>query len=115
MKRKLVCMAIATMLMLSVPVLAEDYHVGPVVSGNGYQIGAYAGGAANPTRTTVIDSTGLVSGTNGVKIATTSAAPTCNASLRGLLWLSPGGAGAKDNVVICAKDNTDTYGWRTIY
>lgn len=118
--RKTLILLIIFLVVFAVPVVAEDFNVGPVVSANGFKVGAYAGGDANTARTTVIDSTGNVTGvavsaTNGVKVGTTTAAPTCNSTTRGTLWNTPGGGGVKDNVVVCAKDNTDAYSWRTIY
>lgn len=41
--------------------------------------------------------------------------PACSVELRGQTWLLPGGAGEKDTYSICAKDELDTYDWRTIY
>lgn len=41
--------------------------------------------------------------------------PTCDSSSRGKFWATQGGAGVADTVAVCAKDNTDTYAWRTIY
>jgi len=46
----------------------------------------------------------LITGTKG----------TCDATLRGTLWYTSGGAG-KDSVQVCAKDAAGTYAWRTIY
>ena len=46
---------------------------------------------------------------------TTVATPTCDSSSRGTFHFLAGGAGAKDTVEVCAKDNADTYGWRPLY
>lgn len=45
----------------------------------------------------------------------TSAAPTCNAAARGIIWHFFADTGSKDTVEICAKDDTDAYSWRTLY
>lgn len=41
--------------------------------------------------------------------------PTCDASLRGRVWHLAGGAGDKDLVALCAKDESDQYDWRALY
>jgi hypothetical protein len=41
--------------------------------------------------------------------------PDCGASLRGRIWQTFGGTGAKDEVAVCAKDNGDAYAWRVLY
>lgn len=41
--------------------------------------------------------------------------PACDATQRRKVWVSEGGAGAKDTVAVCAKDAADVYAWRTIY
>lgn len=41
--------------------------------------------------------------------------PDCTASLRGRLWLLPGAESAKDDLSVCAKDETEVYAWRTLY
>lgn len=41
--------------------------------------------------------------------------PTCSASLRGVTWYVEGADLAKDSVVVCAKDASNVYAWRTIY
>lgn len=41
--------------------------------------------------------------------------PACVVGSRGLFWQTFGTAGVADTVAVCAKDNTDTYAWRTIY
>ncbi|MGC9046813.1 MAG: hypothetical protein ACP5IC_01710 [Minisyncoccia bacterium] len=51
----------------------------------------------------------------GIRLNTTDAKPTCDSFHRGTLWFTQGGAGVKDTLEVCAKDATDTYGWRTIY
>jgi hypothetical protein len=51
----------------------------------------------------------------GIRLNTTTAKPTCDASLRGTFWLTQGGAGVKDQLEVCAKDATDAYAWRTLY
>lgn len=51
----------------------------------------------------------------GVKLAPGAAKPTCDATTRGTFWYSAGGAGAADQVEVCAKDSSDSFAWRTIY
>jgi hypothetical protein len=46
---------------------------------------------------------------------TSGTQPACNTTTQGSLWYTPGTAGVKDNVEICAKDNGDVYAWRTLY
>lgn len=41
--------------------------------------------------------------------------PTCDVTLRGVVWVDTGGAGVKDDVAVCAKDSSDVYDWRAIY
>jgi hypothetical protein len=40
---------------------------------------------------------------------------TCDAANRGRLVFVQGGSGVKDTLVLCAKDATNAYAWRTIY
>jgi hypothetical protein len=44
-------------------------------------------------------------------IANTSAAPTCDATQRGKIWIVNGGAGVTDTVTLCLKAAADTYSW----
>ncbi len=46
---------------------------------------------------------------------TTATQPACEESLRGRLWHVATGAGIKDSVSVCAKNETDTYAWRSLY
>lgn len=41
--------------------------------------------------------------------------PTCDVSVRGVLWMDEGGAGVADSLAVCAKDAADSYAWRAIY
>ncbi|MGZ4814378.1 MAG: alkaline phosphatase family protein [Terriglobales bacterium] len=41
--------------------------------------------------------------------------PTCNSANRGIFMYSPGSSGVQDVVQVCAKDDTDNYGWRIHY
>ena len=41
--------------------------------------------------------------------------PTCEAALRGRLWIVAGATGQKDDVSVCAKDDTDVFLWRSLY
>jgi hypothetical protein len=51
----------------------------------------------------------------GVRLNTVTAKPTCDATVRGTLWVTQGGAGVKDAVEVCAKDAGDVFAWRTIF
>lgn len=59
--------------------------------------------------------TSYVTPAGALAIKPSGAQPACSASTRFLFWSTPGGAGVKDSVQVCAKDATDTYAWRTIY
>lgn len=41
--------------------------------------------------------------------------PACSTAVRGRLWFSAGGTGAKDGLAVCAKDAANVYAWRTLY
>ncbi len=45
----------------------------------------------------------------------TAARPTCEVSISGRIWYTQGGTGVKDGLSVCAKDETDAYGWRILY
>lgn len=45
----------------------------------------------------------------------TATRPACSASYRGRIWQVLGGEGVKDELSVCAKDDTDTYDWRVVY
>lgn len=62
-----------------------------------------------------VQPTGIAQFANGAQVNTTTTKPTCASGVRGLMWLTPGGAGVKDAFEICAKDGADAYAWRTIY
>jgi hypothetical protein len=51
----------------------------------------------------------------GLQHTETGAAPTCDATNRGLFWHTRGGAGVTDSVQVCAKDASDAYAWRPLY
>jgi hypothetical protein len=42
-------------------------------------------------------------------------APTCDASKRGALFFVQGGSGVQDQLLLCAKDASDSYAWRTVF
>jgi hypothetical protein len=44
-----------------------------------------------------------------------SVQPTCSAATRGRFFTTFGASRVKDQVAVCAKDATDTYGWRQLY
>ena len=45
----------------------------------------------------------------------TGTKPSCGVSNRFVLWVEEGGSGIKDAVEICAKNSSNSYGWRVIY
>jgi hypothetical protein len=52
----------------------------------------------------------------GIRLNTTTAKPTCDATHRGTLWFTQQEAsGSKDALEVCAKDATDNYAWRLLY
>lgn len=51
----------------------------------------------------------------GVRLNTSAAKPACDANLRGTIWFTQGGAGAKDAAEICAKDAAGAYAWRAVW
>lgn len=51
----------------------------------------------------------------GLVFAATAAAPTCSATIRGMMYYTQGAVGVKDTLQVCAKDATEAYAWRTIY
>lgn len=51
----------------------------------------------------------------GIMLNTTTAKPTCSATVRGTLWFTQSATLVKDALEVCAKDATDAYAWRTIY
>jgi hypothetical protein len=51
----------------------------------------------------------------GLKLDTSTAQPTCNATNRGTFWFVRNTAGVKDQVEVCAKDAADAFAWRVIY
>lgn len=54
--------------------------------------------------------------TLGVRLNTSGGGskPTCDSSIRGMVWYVQGGAGVADTVEICAKAAADTYAWRSM-
>ena len=40
---------------------------------------------------------------------------TCDATSRGLVWLTQGGAGVADALEVCVKDASGNYAWKTLY
>jgi len=70
-------------------------------------IGNVGIGATGPTQKLEVN--------GGVRLNTVSARPSCDATVRGTIWIIQGGSGEKDSIEVCAKDAIDTYGWRQIY
>lgn len=51
----------------------------------------------------------------GLRLNTATAKPaTCNASARGVIWVSQGATGVADTVDICLKDASGNYAWKTL-
>jgi hypothetical protein len=53
----------------------------------------------------------------GVKLITSAARPTCNASARGTFWVVRGGVGTADTVSVCLKGDgasTENYAWKDL-
>lgn len=97
-----------------VPATTNTYKIGvssqiwQSINDTVYFSGSNVGiGASSPGQTLEVN--------GGVRLNTSTSQPTCNSSQRGTFWVVESGAGIKDNVQVCAKDATETYGWRTIY
>lgn len=41
--------------------------------------------------------------------------PACSISLQGRLWFTVGATDQKDSLAVCAKDNANAFGWRSLY
>lgn len=63
--------------------------------------------------TAVVTITGKLTASAGLGLATATAKPTCQASTRGLMWNTQGGAGVADVLEICQKNSSDSYVWVT--
>jgi hypothetical protein len=50
----------------------------------------------------------------GVRISPVSTKPACDASVRGMFWVTAEGPGVEDSVEVCLKNSADAYVWRTI-
>lgn len=50
----------------------------------------------------------------GIRMSATTAAPTCNAVIRGTFWFTQGAPGVADTLQICAKDSAGSYLWRKV-
>ena len=50
-----------------------------------------------------------------LRLSTGRARPACTVTNRGQFYATQGAAGVADTVAVCAKSNTDTYAWRTIF
>ena len=51
-----------------------------------------------------------------LRLNTASAKPaTCNAALRGVIWMVQGGTGAADSLEACVKDANGNYAWTKLY
>ena len=63
------------------------------------------------TNTAQITAAGMVQ----FGMGNTAAPPTAADTYAGMLWYRSNGVGAKDDVLVCAKDATNTWAWRVIY
>jgi hypothetical protein len=53
--------------------------------------------------------------TNGTRIKSPNAKPTCDSTRRGFMYRVEGGAGVADTFEVCAKDAGDAYAWRALW
>jgi hypothetical protein len=52
----------------------------------------------------------------GLRLNTNTVKPaTCDATTRGTVWLSKGGAGVADKLEVCVKDAAEVYSWRMLF
>ena len=64
-------------------------------------------GTGNPTQKLEIN--------GGVRLNTSTAQPTpCDATVRGTIWFTQGGANVADTLQVCAKGSNDAYAWKSI-
>lgn len=59
-------------------------------------------------------SAGQITSSSGVRLDTSAAQPTCDATIRGLNWIVQGGAGVADIQQTCMKKSDDAYAWVTV-
>jgi len=58
---------------------------------------------------------GTVSCGTGFRLNTEGAAePTCDSTVRGMIWYTTGAGGVADKMQVCAKAAADTYAWRSM-
>jgi hypothetical protein len=81
----------------------------PDLTTAGAKIITFAPNNANTVKAS-IDIDGMVQ----FGIGNTGAAPTCDTTRRGKIWLVNGGTGVTDTVTICLKAAADTYSWVTL-
>lgn len=55
--------------------------------------------------------TGTLEASAGVVLNTTGTQPTCDSSVRGMMWYVQGATGVADAFQICMKDASDVYAW----
>lgn len=68
---------------------------------------------ASTTDYLTITSAGLAAPA-GLVVNTTTARPACAVALRGLIWVTQGGAGVADVWEKCGKDAADAYNWSAL-
>lgn len=67
----------------------------------------------SPNNSLAITAASGVKNVTGFVLATSGTKPTCGVSIRGMQWITQGGAGVADVYQICMKDAADAYGWVT--
>jgi hypothetical protein len=87
-----------------------DAAGGPI---GGLIIGAHQGAGHNSALQAQARGTG--GWTSYFQMAPDTNKPTCDATTRGALFHTAGGAGVKDAVEVCAKDAANAYAYRVIY
>jgi len=81
----------------------------PTLTTAGAKIATFAPDNANTVKAS-IDKDGMLQ----FGVGNTGAAPTCDATQRGKLWIVNGGTGVTDTVTLCLKAAADTYSWVAI-
>jgi|GEM_PF-2840037 len=96
-----------------------DYDGGAVVIRGGFGTGAgvpgwiylRTGSALGSGSTQQTESNRLIIKPQGPVVSDSGTKPTCDSTIRGVLWRDQGGAGVADTFEVCAKNSSDTYAW----
>lgn len=102
------------------------YNSGPNTATQLSNASAFGNGAMNSVSNQVVlgnaSVTEVQAGMGGVAKTTTTGLqlktgtkPTCDVTVRGLIWYVAGGAGVADTGEMCRKDGADAYAWVAIY